>query len=99
MKKIIIHEKAEKELWHAVEYYEKKVSGLGLDFENEIKYGLFSIQENPTKFTETQSGVRRCLLQRFPYIIHFIEYEYYIWVVAFAHTSRKPFYWEKRISK
>jgi len=99
VKKIIIHEKAEKELWHEVEYYEEKVSGLGLDFENEIEYGLVSIQENPAKFTETQYGVRRYLLQRFPYFIYFIECEDYIWVVAFAHTSRKPFYWEKRISK
>ena len=39
MKSVIIHEDAEKELWHAVEYYENKVDGLGLDFENEIQKG------------------------------------------------------------
>ncbi len=33
MKKIIIHEEAEKELWHSVDYYEDKVAGLSLDFE------------------------------------------------------------------
>ncbi len=33
MKKIIIHDEAERELWHAVDYYEDKVAGLGLDFE------------------------------------------------------------------
>lgn len=37
MKRVIIHEDAEKELWHAVEYYENKVAGLGLDFENEVQ--------------------------------------------------------------
>ncbi len=99
MKKVIIHEKAEKELWHAVEYYEEKVSGLGLDFDKEIENALISIQENPAKFTETKYEVRRYLLQRFPYFIYFIEYKDYIWVVAFAHTSRKPFYWKKRIFK
>ena len=26
------------------------------------------------------------------------EYEEYIWIIAFAHTSRKPFYWKNRIS-
>lgn len=98
MKKIIIHEEAEEELWHAVEYYEEKVSGLGLDFESEIEYGLFSILENPVKFTETKYGVRRYLLQRFPCFIYFIVYKDCIWVVAIAHTSRKPFYWKKRIS-
>jgi len=42
MKKIIIHEDAEKELWHATDYYEDKVVGLGLDFENEIQKALKS---------------------------------------------------------
>lgn len=39
MKRVIIHEDAEKELWHAVEYYEDKVTGLGLDLdlENEVR--------------------------------------------------------------
>ncbi len=97
MKKIIIHEEAEKELWHAVGYYEDKVKGLGLDFEIEIQKALTLIQENPKISTETEYGVRRHLLQRFPYFIYYDEYEEYIWIIAFAHTSRKPFYWENRI--
>ena len=97
MKKIIIHEEAEKELWYAVEYYEDKAKGLGLDFEQEIQKALALIQENPEISTESEYGVRRYLLQRFPYFIYYDEYEEYIWIIAFAHTSRKPFYWEKRI--
>ena len=97
MKKIIIHEEAEKELWYAVEYYEDQVKGLGLDFEQEIQKALVLIQENPKISTESEYGVRRHLLQRFPYFIYYDEYEKDIWIIAFAHTSRKPFYWEKRI--
>lgn len=96
MKRVIIHEDAGKELWHAVEYYEDKVAGLGLDFENEIQKALISIQGNPKLHTETKYGVRRYLLQRFPYFIYYGEYDDHIWIIAFAHTSRKPFYWEKR---
>jgi len=36
MKKIIIHKDPEKELWYAIEYYEDKVKGLDLNFEEEI---------------------------------------------------------------
>ena len=97
MKKIIIHEDAEKELWYATDYYEDKVVGLGLDFENEIQKALISIQENPKRYIETEYIVRKYLLQKFPYFVYYIEFEEYIWIVAFAHTSRKPFYWEKRI--
>ncbi|MGR3177057.1 MAG: type II toxin-antitoxin system RelE/ParE family toxin [Candidatus Anammoxibacter sp.] len=97
MKKIIIHEEAEKELWHAIDYYEDKVVGLGLDFEKETQKTLILIQENPKISTETEYGVRRHLLQRFPYFIYYDEYEEHIWIIAFAHTSKKPFYWENRI--
>ncbi|TVM03629.1 MAG: type II toxin-antitoxin system RelE/ParE family toxin [Candidatus Brocadia sp. WS118] len=96
MKSVIIHEDAEKELCHAVEYYEDKVTGLGLDFENEVRKALISIQENPKLYTETKHGVRRHLLQRFPYFIYYDEFDDYIWIIAFAHTSKKPFYWKKR---
>ncbi len=54
MKQIIIHEMAEKELWNSVEYYEDKVAGLGLDFENEIQKALLSIQRYPSKNTESK---------------------------------------------
>ncbi len=97
MKKIIIHNDAEKELWYAVEYYEDKVKGLGLDFEEEIQKALILIQENPKISNESEFRVRRHFLQRFPYFIYYDEYDEYIWIIAFAHTSRKPFYWEKRI--
>ncbi len=98
MKQIIIHEMAEKELWNSVEYYEDKVAGLGLDFENEIQKALLSIQRYPSKNTESKYGARRYLLRRFPYFIYYDEYEDYIWIIAFAHTSRKPYYWKNRIS-
>ncbi len=91
MKQIIIHEKAEEELWHSVEYYEDKVAGLGLDFEKEI-------QRHHNINTESKYGARRYLLHRFPYFIYCDEYEDYIWIIAFAHTSRKPYYWKNRIS-
>ena len=98
MKKIIIHEEAEKELWHAVEFYEDKVNGLGLDLEKEVEKALISIRENPQRYAEVQDGVRRCLLRRFPFFIYFTEHEEVLWIVAMAHTSRKPFYWRKRLS-
>ncbi len=98
MKKVIIHEDAEKELWYSVDYYEDKVAGLGLDFEYEIQKALLSIQRHPGTYTESKYGARRLLLHRFPYFIYYNEYAEYIWIIAFAHTSREPYYWKTRIS-
>ncbi|ODS30196.1 MAG: hypothetical protein SCARUB_04691 [Candidatus Scalindua rubra] len=97
MKSIIIHEDAEAELWHAVDFYEDKVPGLGLDFEKSIRIALSSVQEAPKRWPKSKNGARRLLLDRFPFAIFYIEYTDFIWVIAFAHTSRKPFYWKKRI--
>ena len=54
MKRIIVHSEAELELWQAVEYYETKSVGLGLDFEQEVsrassifrKHPIGGLQEN-----------------------------------------------------
>lgn len=96
MKRIIVHSEAELELWQAVEYYETKSVGLGLDFEQEISRALGDIQEEPNRWPTRKHGTRCRLLRRFPYIIYYLELQDIIWVVAVAHTSRRPYYWRKR---
>jgi toxin ParE1/3/4 len=96
MKRVIVHSEAELELWQAVDYYETKSSGLGLDFEREVSRALGDIQEAPNRWPTGKYGTRRRLLQRFPYIIHYLELQDIIWVVAVAHASRRPCYWRKR---
>jgi hypothetical protein len=44
----ILHE-AEIELWEAVEFYESRCSGLGLDFEEETKAALETIKQSPAR--------------------------------------------------
>lgn len=96
MKPIVVHSQAELELWCAVAYYEDKQRGLGLDFEEEIRHSLADIQEAPELWSKREGDIRFRLLSRFPYIIYYIELPDKIWVIAFAHTSRKPFYWRER---
>lgn len=37
MKQIVVHSEAELELWQAVDFYEARCAGLGLDFEHEVR--------------------------------------------------------------
>ncbi|MEK7813746.1 MAG: type II toxin-antitoxin system RelE/ParE family toxin [Candidatus Desantisbacteria bacterium] len=97
MKDIIVHSEAELELWQAVEYYETKCAGLGLDLEQEVSHALVDIQKTPDGWTIRKCGTRYYLLHRFPYAIYYLELQDSIWVVAVAHTSRKPYYWRKRL--
>lgn len=93
MKPVIIHEEAELELWQAVSFYESKVAGLGLDFESQIRRILADIQNSPELHPKKKHGTRCHLTRRFPYAVYYIEIPDAIWIVAFAHTRRRPHYW------
>ena len=99
MKRAFFHREAELEMWQAVDYYEGKCKGLGLDFARESSLILADIQESPGRYPIGKHGTRRRLLSRFPYTSHYLEFQDSIWIVAVAHTSRKPYYWRKRLNK
>lgn len=97
MKEIIVHHDAEIELWKAVQYYEQQKSGLGLDLEKEIRQALPKIQKSPNRWPKKIQDTRRYLLKKFPFAIYYLELCDSIWIVAYAHTRRRPFYWKYRI--
>ncbi len=97
MKRILVHNEAEQELWHAVGYYETKHSGLGMDLEHEISRAFVDIQEAPESWPVKAYSTRCHLLNRFPYAVYYLELKDNIWIVAVAHTSRQPYYWRKRM--
>ncbi len=97
MKPLIIHSEAITELDSAIAYYEKRKVGLGLDFLSEVEQYLGKIQQNPNLGALYKaSGLRRYVMQRFPFLIFYTEFEEFIWVVAIAHGKRRPDYWRRR---
>lgn len=100
MKPIIIHTEAIAELDGAIAYYDKQKVGLGLDLLVEVEQAIGSIQQNPNlgavHNVKKVTGVRRYVLQRFPFLIFYAELETLIWIVAIAHGKRKPNYWMQR---
>lgn len=97
MKPVIIHTEAIREFDNAIAYYEAQKVGLGLDLLSEVEQVLGNIQQNPNLGTQhTIAQVRRYVLQRFPYLVFYVEFEEFIWIIAIAHGRRKPDYWKKR---
>ncbi|WP_250123979.1 type II toxin-antitoxin system RelE/ParE family toxin [Chroococcidiopsis sp. CCMEE 29] len=96
MKPVIIHSEAIEELDGAVAYDEDQKVGLGLDFLVEVEQALDKIQQNPNLGAVYKvTGLRRYVIQRFPFLIFYAELEEYIWVVAIAHGKRRPDYWRR----
>ena len=94
----ILHE-AEVELWEAVEYYEARSPGLGLDFHAEIEVSVDAISQSPDRWPARDDGTRRYLTHRFPYVVVYVRLPDHILIIAFAHCKRRPQHWSDRIRK
>ncbi len=97
-----IHPQAEEELFYAAAWYDDQRPGLGDEFLAEITRWLVVIAEAPLTWPKWRGApdldppIRKVTSERFPYAIAYQAWSSRIWILAFAHTSRRPFYWAKR---
>jgi plasmid stabilization system protein ParE len=97
MKSVTFDSEAEDELRAAASYYENQRAGLGDDFVAEVEQGVQRILQMPQAFPlHSASGLRKCILRRFPYTIYFLDLPDRIWIAAVAHQKRRPGYWSHR---
>jgi len=90
---VIFSELAKLELEDAELYYEFQQENLGIRFKLSIKEGIARIVQFPLSWPLEKDEIRKCILPRFPYkILYSIEQDH-IFIVAIAHTHRKPNYW------
>ena len=100
--RIQLHPQAEEELYEAARWYENQVPGLGGDLMTEVDLWLDAVPETPMAWPRwpgvktLEPPIRRAVLGRFPFAIPYQAFQERVWVLAFAHTSRRPFYWLER---
>jgi hypothetical protein len=92
---------AQDELLEASLYYEDRQHGLGADFHERVAETISAIGEDPLRFPlyegkQLHRQYRRARVSRFPYVVVFQVRENETLIVAIAHTSREPGYWENR---
>src|SRR5664280_264014 len=88
---------AQQELNDAVDWYNEQADGLGNEFLDELDRAIRRAVAYPQSCTEVESGLRRCIMARFPYgLIYGLEKDKII-VVAVAHLHRNPRYWAERL--
>ncbi len=76
--------------------FERRRPGLGSEFTLRFDALMERIAQNPLQFPEIASGVRRALLQRFPYAIYFVVAACPV-IIAVLHQRRHPHTWKQRI--
>ena len=92
------HPEALDEYDEAAFYYARKEPGLDLRFIVSVEHAIDSILQEPTRWRRVDEDVRRCLTRVFPYGILYTIEDDYILIVAVAHCSREPGYWQHRIA-
>ena len=98
MKPVRFGQPASEELAEAVGWYELRRSALGRDFFDAIVRTIDLISTHPEIGTERTGRLpnRELRVPRFPYRIVYRIREDDIYVIAVAHTSRRPGYWRGR---
>jgi toxin ParE1/3/4 len=89
-------EEAQDEFLDAISYYEGARSGLGARFKATVDRDILWIADHPELYRLRPAGYRRINLRGFPFYIPYVVRGQILWVLAVAHSSRKPFYWISR---
>jgi toxin ParE1/3/4 len=97
MKPIIIDAEARAELDEAMEWYNDRQQGLGLELQHEVEAAISRIRVDAgigARYRNTAYRFYR--VKRFPYVLYYLDLPEAIWLVAIAHGRRRPGYWRKR---
>ena len=85
------------ELEEAANWFEQQEPGASAKFMAAVKAKLVEIASSPRRWAIEKDGTRHALLRPFKYVIVFRESYSTIEIIAYAHTSRRPRYWRKRL--
>jgi plasmid stabilization system protein ParE len=87
---IVLRRIAEHEFDSSIAWYESQRGGLGREFRAAIEDHFQQIAGHPERFTKVRGEVRRAVVCRFPFVIHFLIEAQRIVVLSVFHTSRNP---------
>ena len=88
---------AQRDFDEAIEWYEKRSSGLGVKFTLAVRAILERIGKYPELYAVVESDVRQAIVLGFPYSILYRIRARDIAVVAVFHSSRDPAVWQRRL--
>ena len=93
---LIVRSRAEADALEAYRWYENEHPGLGIRFLDALESGLTRISDNPLHYAEIAGGVRRKLLEKFPYGLFYLFENEEVIVIAIMHQEQRPDLWTRR---
>jgi len=100
--RVEFHPKARRELAEAAQWFNERSDNLGEALLDEVDAATARLLIMPgmgslIRHRRIPPGHRKWVLARFRYILVYRVVNQVLWVVAVAHTSRKPGYWADRL--
>ena len=91
------HKAASQEVREAYLWYAERDRKTARLFASEIKLAIEKIRRSPKRWPRYDGSVRRYVLHGFPFqIIYYLDTAGSVFVLAVAHTRKRPGYWTHR---
>jgi plasmid stabilization system protein ParE len=94
--RLVVTPPAELDIDDAANWYENRVTGLGVRFLEAVDASFESITTSPAQYPVVHRDVRRILLPSFPYAVFFVMRDDIVRVIACMHARRHPKRWQRR---
>jgi len=91
-----LHPAVRDEMGEAYVWYERRSSGLGGTFLDEVNRVLNEILGNPARYGFAAEDIREAQMNRFPYAIYYRESGNRIRILSVFHAARDPAKWQSR---
>lgn len=94
---VAFHPAATKELIETARYYEQRAAGVGRRFLRAVEQAEQFLRQSAAAMQSDERGRRRYRVKGFPYqLVYRLASNERVFVLAVAHISRRPGYWESR---
>jgi plasmid stabilization system protein ParE len=97
MANVAFHPDAQREYQAAIGWYQQRSAAAAQRFVAEVERVVGVIADHPDRYGWYDDTFREAGLQRYPYsVIYRVEASGDVLVIAVAHASREPSYWQNR---
>jgi toxin ParE1/3/4 len=96
VKRIVLSDEARTDVLEAFEFYEGRRRGLGVRFRDHVDIAMRRIATSPERYPIIYRGLRRRLVERFPYAVFYKVYSDLVFVIAIMHGRQNPEAWKLR---
>lgn len=95
---VVFHLDASADLTKAILWYESKSTGLGKRFFLHFEEALLKISNHPDHYGFIIAKlVRRCVMKKFPYAVHYLHQDHRIYILGVYHIKRSNAFKRKRL--